>query len=85
MSHFNAWVEADDAWHALAEAFLRSGEPEKARGALDRIEAGLNEFKTLLAQASAQDSGVIKGQRKTMADKLAQLEARYTVARASIR
>jgi hypothetical protein len=87
MSRFNVWLEANDAWHSLADACLRVGKLDEASGALDSIENGLREFKTLLAQANARrDDGVtIEVQRKSMADKLAKLEERYAAARASER
>jgi hypothetical protein len=89
MSHFNLWLEANDAWHSLADACLRLGKPDKASDALDSIEAEQSEFKTLLAQAQAiarPDDGVtIEGQRESMADKLAKLEERYTAARANLK
>jgi hypothetical protein len=89
MSRFNVWVEANDAWHSLAEAFLRVGKPDAASGALDSIESGLKEFKTLLAQAQANagpdDGNVVESQRKSMSDKLAKLEERYAAAQASVR
>lgn len=89
ISRFNVWLEANDAWHSLADACLRVGKLDKASGALDSIEAGLREFKTLLDQAQANaapDDGVtVEGQRKSMADKLAKLEEQYAAARASVR
>jgi hypothetical protein len=88
-SRFNVWLEANDAWRSLADAYLRFGKPDKAGDALDSIAAELKEFKGLLAQAQANarpDDGVtIESQRKSMADKLAQLEEQYTAARASVR
>jgi hypothetical protein len=89
ISRFNVWLEANDAWHSLADAYLRLGKPDKAIDALDSIGAELQGFKTLLAQAQANarpDDGVtIEGQRKSMAVTLAILEERYAAARASAR
>jgi|WetSurSiteA1Bulk_404760.scaffolds.fasta_scaffold03500_3 hypothetical protein len=89
MSRFNLWLEANDAWHSLVDAYLRLGKPERAGGALDSIEAELKEFKTLLSQAQANaspDEGVIiELQRKSMTEKLAKLEEKCAAARASVR
>lgn len=88
-SRFNVWLEANDARHSLADAYLRSGKPAKAIGALDSIEAELREFKTLAAQAQANagpdDGVIIESQRKSMADKLAKLEEQCAAARAGVR
>jgi hypothetical protein len=88
-SRFNAWLEANDAWHALASAYLRVGKLNEANGALDSIGTGLREFKTLLAQARANprpdDSAIIEAQRNSMADRLAKLEEQCAAARANIR
>ena len=54
ISRFNVWLEANDAWHSLADAYLRVGKPDKASGALDNIEAELREFKTLLAAGTGK-------------------------------
>ncbi len=87
ISRFNLWLEANDAWCSLADAYLRFGKPDKASGALDSIEAELKEFKTLLAGANAgpDDGVVIESQRKSMADKLAKLEEQCAAARGNIR
>lgn len=89
MSRFNLWVEANDAWHSLTNAYLRLGKPDKAGGALDNIDAELNEYIRLLAQAQANaqpDDGInIELQRKSMAEKLAKLEEQCAAARASVR
>ncbi len=89
MRRFSSWMEADDAWHSLAAAYLRVGKPDKASNALDSIEPGLREFKTLLAKAQEDakpdDSAITKAQRQSIADQLANREERYAAARASIR
>jgi hypothetical protein len=89
MRRFSTWLETGDAWHSLAAAYLRAGKPDKASNALDSIEPGLREFKTLLAQAQADakpdDNAITKAQRQSMADRLANREEQYAAARASIR
>ena len=89
MRRFSSWLEADDAWHSLAAAYLRVGKPDKAGNALDSIEPGLREFKMLLEQAQEaarpDESVITKGQRQSIADQLANREERYAAARASIR
>jgi hypothetical protein len=88
MRRFSSWLEADDAWHSLAAAYLRAGRPDKAGNALDSIEPGLREFKTLLAQAQEDakpnDNAITKAQRQSIADQLANREERYAAARAGI-
>jgi hypothetical protein len=87
-TRFRGWLEADDAWHSLASAFVRVGKLEKARETLDCIEPGLAEFKSQFAQALAgarTDGDVITtGQRQWMANELAAREKRLAVARAGI-
>jgi hypothetical protein len=89
MGKFNAWVEADDAWHKLVATYLRMRKPDKANEALDYFEPRLREFKMLLAQAQANakpdDSERMASQRQFMADQLSGFEERYASARASIR
>jgi hypothetical protein len=88
-SSFYLWLEANDAWHSLANAYLRVGKLNEANGALDNIGIGLREFKKLLAQTQANtgqaDGAIIEAQRKSMADRLAKLEEQYTDARANVR
>ena len=88
MSRFNVWLEANDAWHSLADAYLRVGKLDEASAALDSMDAGLREFKILLEQARANagpgDGVVVEAQRKSMADNLAKLEERYAAAQASV-
>jgi hypothetical protein len=85
---FSDWLEADDAWHSLANAYLRVGKPDNALVALDCIEPGLAEFKSQLAQtqagARADDDVITAGQRQWMANELAAREKRYAAARAGV-
>ncbi|MBZ5498258.1 MAG: zf-HC2 domain-containing protein [Acidobacteriia bacterium] len=77
---FRRWQEADDAWQALAEAYIRLGRPARAREAIARIEAGLSECRKQVAQLPA----IIKRNGKramdplpSMISELAAHEARY--------
>lgn len=89
MRRFSAWLEADDAWHSLAAAYLHIGKPEKANSALDAVEAGLKEFRALCVQAqadaSSEDSSIARLQRQSMVDELAKREKRLSTARDGIR
>lgn len=81
------WLQADDAWHSLAEAYLRQGVPEKAREALDYIEPELKDFKSQLNQmppGAGADDNLIAGFRKRISDQLAAREKRLAGARAGI-
>lgn len=53
---FLRWKDADDAWHALFDAYLRIGKMDRARSALDEVEKGLTEWRKKIAtiQASTQ-------------------------------
>jgi hypothetical protein len=88
MRRVSDWLEADDAWHSLAAAYLRLGRPDNALDALSAIEPALADFKSQLAQfqadAKADDSVIITGQRQSIANQLAEREERYIAARARI-
>jgi hypothetical protein len=88
LTRFRGWLEADDAWHSLASAYVRVGKPEKARQALDCIEPGLAELKSQFAQVLAGARGdedvITTGQRQWMANELAAREKQLAAARAGI-
>lgn len=56
MGRFLPWQYADDAWHALFDAYLRIAETDRARSALDEVEKGLTEWRKKIAimQANTQ-------------------------------
>jgi hypothetical protein len=88
ITRFTDWREADDAWHALAAAYLRAGKPGKAASALSNIEPALARFKADLAAAQEgfrpEDDSIGAAQRQTLAAELAAREKHYAAAQAGI-
>ncbi|MGA2262185.1 MAG: anti-sigma factor [Acidobacteriota bacterium] len=53
MGRFLPWQYADDAWHALFDAYLRIAEIDRARSALDEVEKGMTEWRNKIATMQA--------------------------------